>query len=453
MAAENIKEIFDSLKQCIETEDSVLAVKLMDELHAVEIAEFFEEINIEDAKYLFLLLDHETAADVIVEIEEEERTKLLSVLPSELIAEHLIGQMDSDDAADILGDLDDEKSDEILSHIKDLEQAGDIVDLLNYDEDTAGGLMAKELVAINENLTVKQALGELRDQAEDIDEIYYLYVIDDNRKLKGVIKLKDLLFSSTNQKICSILTSDVISVKTDTDGEEVAQIMEKYDLVALPVVDGIGRLVGRITIDDIVDVIREEAEEDYQLMSGITQDVDFSDNVIRQSRSRIPWLVIGMAGGILGSLILGFYEDDIAKYAVLALFLPLIAAMAGNAGVQSSAIVVQGLASGDVDLQSISRKLFKEFKVGLLNGLVCASLIFIYNLIFADNFALTITVSSALFAVIVFATVFGTFVPLILNRFKIDPAIATGPFITTTNDIMGLFIYLVIARMIFGYFY
>ncbi|MDD3686525.1 MAG: magnesium transporter [Bacteroidales bacterium] len=453
MAAEINKDIFDSLKQCIESKDEAQAIKLMEELHAVEIAEFFEEIDIDDAKYLFLLLDHETAADVIVEIEEEERTKLLSVLPNDVIAEHLIGQMDSDDAADILGDLDDEKSEEILSHIKDLEQAGDIVDLLNYDEDTAGGLMAKELVAINENLTVKQALGELRDQAEDIDEIYYLYVIDDNRKLKGTIKLKDLLFSSTNQKISSILVADVISVKTDTDGEEVAQIMEKYDLVAVPVVDGIGRLVGRITIDDVVDVIREEAEEDYQLMSGITQDVDFSDNVIRQSRSRIPWLVIGMAGGILGSLILGFYEDDIAKYAVLALFLPLIAAMAGNAGVQSSAIVVQGLASGDVDLHSMSRKLFKEFKVGLLNGLVCASLIFVYNLIFADNFALTITVSTALFAVIVFATVFGTFVPLLLDKFKIDPAIATGPFITTTNDIMGLFIYLVIARMIFGYFY
>lgn len=313
--------------------------------------------------------------------------------------------------------------------------------------------MAKELVAINENLTVKQALGELRDQSEDIEEIYYLYVIDDKRKLKGAIKLKDLLFSSTNQKISSILTPNIISVKTDTDGEEVAQIMEKYDLIALPVVDGIGRLVGRITIDDVVDVIREEAEEDYQLMSGITQDVDFSDNVIRQSRSRIPWLLIGMFGGICGSLILGYYQDDIAKYAVLALFLPLIAAMGGNAGVQSSAIVVQGLASGDIDLQSISRKLFKEFKVGLLNGMVCSSIIFLYNLIFADNFALTITVSLALLSVILFATVFGTFIPLILNKMKIDPAIATGPFITTSNDIIGLFVYLLIARLVFGFFY
>lgn len=453
MASENIKEIFDNLKICINDRDSEQAARLMEGLHSVEISEFFEEINIEDAKYLFLLLNHETAADVIIEIEEEERKKLLSVLPSEVIAEHLIGLMDSDDAADILGVLDDEKSDEILSYIKDLERAGNIVDLLNYDQDTAGGLMAKELVAINENLTVKQALGELRDQSEDIEEIYYLYVIDDKRKLKGAIKLKDLLFSSTNQKISSILTPNIISVKTDTDGEEVAQIMEKYDLIALPVVDGIGRLVGRITIDDVVDVIREEAEEDYQLMSGITQDVDFSDNVIRQSRSRIPWLLIGMFGGICGSLILGYYQDDIAKYAVLALFLPLIAAMGGNAGVQSSAIVVQGLASGDIDLQSISRKLFKEFKVGLLNGMVCSSIIFLYNLIFADNFALTITVSLALLSVILFATVFGTFIPLILNKMKIDPAIATGPFITTSNDIIGLFVYLLIARLVFGFFY
>ncbi len=452
MALELNKELFDSLIACIDSQDSIRALEIMDELHPADIAEIIEELDVEDAKFLFMLLDSETAADVIVELEDDEREKLLSVIPSEFIAKNLIGQMDSDDAADILGYMDIEKSDEILSHLTDLEQAGDIVDLLNYDEDTAGGLMAKELVAINENLTVKQALGELRDQADDIDEIYYLYVIDDNRKLKGIIKLQDLLFNSTNKKISSIVDPDIISVKTDTDGEEVAKLMGKYDLVAVPVVDGIGRLVGRITIDDVVDVIREEAEEDYQLMSGITQDVDSSDSVIRQSRSRIPWLLIGMFGGICGSLILGYYEGDIAKYAVLALFLPLIAAMGGNAGVQSSAIVVQGLASGDVDLYSVSKKLFKEFKVGLLNGLVCSLIIFLYNLIFADNYALTITVSIALFAVIVFATVFGTFIPLLLNRFKIDPAIATGPFITTSNDIFGLFIYLTLARVIFGHF-
>lgn len=452
MAKDLDREFFESLRLCIEKNDKDAAAELLQDMHPADIAEFFEEIDIEDAKFLFLLLDHETAADVLVEIQEEERQDLLAILPTEVIAEKLIGQMDSDDAADILGDLDDQRTDEIISQIKDLDQAGDIVDLLNYDEDTAGGLMAKELVSINENLTVKQALGEMRDQAEDIDEIYYLYVVDDNNILKGTIALKDLLFSSTNKKISSIVDPDVISVKTDADGEDVAKIMEKYDLVAVPVVDGIGRLMGRITIDDVVDVIREEAEEDYQLMSGITQDVDFSDNVIRQSRSRIPWLLIGMLGGIAGSLILGIYEDDIEKYAVLALFLPLIVATGGNAGVQSSAIVVQGLASGDIDLHSMSRKLFKEFKVGLVNGLVCASLIFLYNLIFSDNFALTVTVSASLFSVVVFATVFGTFIPLFLNKIKIDPAIATGPFITTSNDVIGIFIYLLIARGVFAYF-
>lgn len=453
MGVELNKEFFERLQHVIEVRDSDEARQMLEEMHPADIAELFEEIDLDDAKFLFLLLDPETAADVIVELEEEEKEKLLDSIPSDIIADQLIGLMESDDAADVLGDLDEEKSEEIISHLKDFEHAGDIVDLLNYDEDTAGGLMAKELVAINENLTVKQALGEMRDQAEDIDEIYYLYVVDDKNILKGTIKLKDLLFSSTNQRIINILDPDIISVKTDTDGEEVAKIMEKYNLVAIPVVDGIGRLMGRITIDDVVDVIREEAEQDYQLMSGITEDVDFSDSVWRQSRSRIPWLLIGMAGGICGSLILGVYEDYIAQHAVLALFLPLIAATGGNAGVQSSAIVVQGLASGDLDLQSISKKLFKELKVGLINGLVCSSLIFLYNLIFSDSFALTLSVSIALFCVLVFATVFGTFIPLLLNKFKIDPAIATGPFITTSNDIIGLFIYMFIASLIFGNFY
>ena len=453
MAIELNKEFFENLRNSIESRDAEEAVKLLQDMHPVDIAEFFEEINIDDAKFLFLLLAPETAADVIIEIQDDEREKLLESIPNEVIAEQFIEQMDSDDAADLLGYFDDERSEEILSYIKDLEQAGDIVDLLNYHEDSAGGLMAKELVAINENLTVKQALGEMRDQAEDIDEIYYLYVVDDNYLLKGTVALKDLLFSSTNKKIISLCDPYVISVKTDVDGEEVAQIMEKYDLVAVPVVDGIGRLMGRITIDDVVDVIREEAEEDYQLMSGITQDVDFSDSVVRQSRSRIPWLVIGMIGGIAGSLILGLFEADIQKYAILALFLPLIVATGGNAGVQSSAIVVQGLASGDIDIHSIWRKLWKEFKVGLLNGFVCSAIIFIYNLIFSANFALTITVSLSLFAVILFATVFGAFIPLALNKIKIDPAIATGPFITTSNDIIGIFIYLIIARGVFGYFF
>ena len=330
---------------------------------------------------------------------------------------------------------------EILSHVKDVDQVGDIVDLLSYDEDTAGGIMAKELVSINENLTVKQALGEMRDQAELIDEIYYLYVVDDNN-----------IFSSTNQKIINILEEDTVSVKTDDKAEEVAKIMEKYDLVAIPVVDSIGRLMGRITIDDVVDVIRENAEEDYQLSAGITKDVNFSDSVFKQTKSRIPWLLIGMLGGVLSSQIIGVFEEEMASYTSLAMFLPLIAAMGGNAGVQSSAIVVQGLASGDLDIHSTGKKLFKEFRIGACNGLICGGLIFAYNFFFSDSFALTLSVSVALLSVIVFATVLGTLIPLLLNKMKVDPAIATGPFITTFNDIMGLIIYLLIAKQMFAIF-
>ncbi|MBO7481843.1 MAG: magnesium transporter, partial [Bacteroidales bacterium] len=289
MAVELKKEFLDELTDVVKNRDSVKAAEMIQEMHPADIAEYFEEINLDDCTFIFMLLDAETKADVLVELEDDEREKLLETIPSDVIGEQLIDKMESDDAADILGDLDDDVQEEILSHVKDVDQAGDIVDLLSYDEDTAGGIMAKELVAINENLTVKQALGEMRDQAELIDEIYYLYVVDDNNIFKGTVSLKSLLFSSTNQKIVNILEEDTVSVKTDDKAEEVAKIMEKYDLVAIPVVDSIGRLMGRITIDDVVDVIRENAEEDYQLSAGITKDVNFSDSVFKQTKSRIPW--------------------------------------------------------------------------------------------------------------------------------------------------------------------
>ena len=298
MTVEIKKEFLDELTEAIQNRDSARVAEMIQDMHPADIAEYFEEIKLDDCTFIFMLLDAETKADVLVELEDDEREKLLETIPSDVIGEQLIDKMESDDAADILGDLDDDVQEEILSHVKDVDQAGDIVDLLSYDEDSAGGIMAKELVAINENLTVKQALGEMRDQAELIDEIYYLYVVDDNNIFKGTVSLKSLLFSSTNQKIVKLLEEDTVSVKTDTKAEEVAKIMEKYDLVAIPVVDSIGRLMGRITIDDVVDVIRESAEEDYQLSAGITDDVNFSDSVLKQTKSRIPWLLIGMLGGV-----------------------------------------------------------------------------------------------------------------------------------------------------------
>lgn len=445
-------EFITSLRNLIDENEDEKILNLLNDLHPSDIASIYNDLNLDEARYTFLLLDPTIASDVLVELEEDDRLRFLQVIPTELIAHHYIENMDSDDAADVIQKLTLEKREEVLSYVTDNERASDIVDLLKFDEDTAGGLMAKELIAINENLTVKEALGELRDQAQEIDEIYYLYVVDNDRKLKGVVSLKNLLFKPTTSKILDLIDDDIIFVHTDTDSEDVAQIMEKYDLVALPVVDEIHRLTGRITIDDVVDVIREEAEKDYQLVSGITQDVEPSDSIFAQVKSRIPWLLIGLFGGIMGSLVIGHYEGDLYKYAGIALFLPLIAAMGGNAGVQSSSIVVQGLANGAIDLRKTSKRVLKELMVGSLNGLICSTLIFTYNILFSDSLALAFSVSIALLIVVIFATIFGAIVPLILERRKIDPALATGPFITTANDITGLFIYLSIARMIFNMF-
>ena len=446
------REYLNDIKNAIAEENETIAANLVTELHPADIAEIYDELNIDEAKYLHLLLEDDKGADVLVELEEDVRERFLENLPAEIIAHQYIKQMDSDDAADIISELSDELKEEVLSNMEDVEQAGDIVDLLNYDEDTAGGLMAKELVAVNLNWNILTCIREIRKQAEDIDEIYNVYVVDDDNVLKGIVSLKKLLLIPTSENISSIYNSDILSVKTDFTKEDVANMMDKYDLVSIPVIDSIGRLLGRITIDDVVDVIREQAEKDYQMASGISSDVEASDSVWLLTRARIPWLLIGLLGGVFSALVMGHYEGDIMKYAGLVLFVPLINAMAGNVGVQSSAIIVQGLANNSLGFDTTSKKLFKELSVGITNGLICAGLIFIYNIITSDSQALTFTVSVALFTVIVFASVFGTFIPLALNRFKIDPAVATGPFITTVNDIIGLFVYLTIGRLMFSIF-
>jgi magnesium transporter len=452
MPFELTREYIDELKEAIKNEDNIAAQKMIVDLHPADIAEVFREISNEEAKFLYILLDGEKAADVLIEMEEDDRETFLKILPGELIAKKLIDKMDSDDAADIIGIFSEQKQEEILQSIGDVEQAGDIVDLLSYDEDTAGGLMAKELVKVNENWDMNKCMREIRRQAEEIDELYYVYVVDDEDILKGTLSLKRLLVSRSNAKIKNIYNSEVISVRTDTRSEEVANIMKKYDLVSLPVVDAIGRLIGRITIDDVVDVIKEEAEKDYQLISGITQDVEPTDNAFLLTRARLPWLLIGLLGGILGAQVISMFEDSLKIDPKIALFFPLIAAMGGNVGVQSSSIVVQGIAANIIDLTSTARKLIKEISVALINGIILSGLCLIYNIVFKSSFELTITVSSALLAVILFASVFGTFVPLVLNKLKIDPALATGPFITTINDVMGLLIYLGIGRLFYDLF-
>lgn len=452
MSTELTREYLNELRSIIEIKDDSAALNKLEDLHPADIAEIYEGLSVEEAKYLYLLLDPEKASDVLVELEEDDREKFLKALPSDVIASQFIDHMDSDDAADVIGDLAEEKKQEVLLHIDDVEQAGDIVDLLGYDEDSAGGLMAKELIRVNENWGVATCIREMRKQAEDLDEIYYIYVVSDENVLLGILSLKALLLASASTQVKDIFDEEVRSVQTDTPSEEVAQIMEKYDLIVLPVTDSIGRLMGRITIDDVVDVIRDEAERDYQLASGITTDVETTDSPARLSRARLPWLIIGLLGGIVVAAVIGRFEEDIQINPEMAFFIPLIAAMAGNVGIQSSAIIVQGIASNSLGLESTSRKLFKELIVALLNGLILSGILFLYNYFISKNLALTFTVSSSLFVVIIFAALFGTLIPLLLNRMKIDPALATGPFITTMNDIMGLFIYFLMGRLLYAVF-
>ncbi len=449
MQFELSREYIDKLIHLIENKEDVAVKNLLDELHPADIAEIYRALNLEEARFLHLLLDQEKASDVLIELEENERKNFLKILPGETIARQYIEHMESDDAADLIGELSEDKKEEVLLNIEDVEKAGYILDLLGYEEDTAGGLMAKELIMVNENWTIGTCLNELRKQAENVDDIYYVYVVDNKKILKGTLSLKKMLLHTDDTIIKEIYDGDVVSVKGNTESEEVVNIMRKYDLVALPVVDSIGRLLGRITIDDVVDVIREEAEKDYQMISGINPEIGKSSNFFNMTRARLPWLVIGLIGGIFGARVIGLFEGDIGLYPEMAFYIPLIGAMGGNVGVQSSSIIVQSIANKSIGIESTLGRLLKEFLVALMNGIILSSLILVYNIIFIDSFALTITVSIALFSVILFASIFGTFVPLVLDKLKIDPALATGPFITTVNDIMGLLIYLSVGRYLF----
>ena len=447
LSLDYLEQLKDSIAQ---KADSVLKSQL-EELYAFDIALILNRLDVDEANYLYDLLDEELAADCLLEMEEEKREALLATFSTKEIAEQL-DNMDSDDAADMINELPEEIQDEVLSHIEDIEQASDIADLMSFEEGTAGSLMAKELVSVYAHETVTACIEEIRAQAETVDVMYAIYVVDDNDKLIGMLSLKKLIISHPLARVEEIFDGDVISVKTSTSSEEVAELIQKYDLVVLPVVDQLGRLVGRITIDDVVDVMREEAEKDIQLMSGITDDVDSNDSLWRLSRARIPWLLVGMCGGIVGSRIIGSYESQIQLRPEMAFFIPLIGAMGGNVGVQSSAIIVQGLANNTLIADRIAPKLLKELGVGLINGLICSSLILGYNMLISESWALAATVSVALFTVIICASFLGTFVPLTMNRFKINPALATGPFVTTLNDIIGISIYFIVGRLLYTVF-
>lgn len=440
-------EYLEHIRSIIEQRDREAAVKELEDLHPADIAELYQELDLDEAEFLYQLLSDDVAADVLMELDEDDRKKLLSNMPAEEIAKQFIEHLDTDDAVDIIQELDEDDRDEILSHIDDVEQAGDIIDLLKYDDDTAGGLMGTEMVVVNENWSMPECIRQMRMQAEEMDEIYNVYVVDNEYRLKGILPLKTLITHPSVSKIKNVMDENPASVKTDTPIDEVAIDFEKYDLVAMPVVDTIGRLVGRITFDDVMDQVRESTERDYQLASGLTADVETDDTLFTQTKARLPWLLIGMLGGIGNSLILGNFESGIVVDPTLALFIPLIGGTGGNVGTQSSAIVVQGLANGSLDIKNSGRQLLKELGVGLINGCIISLLVFIYNFfkLGPGHQTTTIAVSLSLMSVVLFASVFGTFVPLTLEKLKIDPALATGPFISITNDIIGMLIYMLIS--------
>lgn len=445
-------EYLEHIRKVIHDNDIDQARKELKELHPADIAELYQNLDLEEAEYLYKLLDEDTAADVLMELDEDDRRKLLDAMPAEQIAKQ-IDHLDTDDAVDLIQQLDEEDRDEILSHIDDVEQAGDIIDLLKYDEDTAGGLMGTEMIVVNESWSMPECIKQMRMQAEDMDEIYYVYVVDDDHKLRGVLPLKKLITHPSVSKIKHVMETDPVSVKVDTPIDDVTLDFEKYDLVAMPVVDSIGRLLGRITVDDVMDQVRESTERDYQLASGLSSDVDADDSIFAQTKARIPWLLIGIASGILASLILGTFEAKLEAVTALALFIPIIGGTGGNVGVQASAIVVQSLANGTLEIKEFSRQLGKEVLIGLMNATIISSVVLVYNLItLPDEFAVTISVAVSLFIVVMFATILGTVVPLTLEKLHINPALATGPFIQISNDIVGLVIYVQVATYFLGVF-
>lgn len=449
MQFELSSEYLDHLKNAIAEKNDDYIKEQLKELYAVDIALILNQLHLEESIYLYDQIDEDMSSDVLLEMEDEKREQLLATFSTKEIAEQL-DNMDSDDAADVINELPEDIQEEVLSQLEDIEQASDIADLMSFEEGTAGSLMAKELVSVYAHETVSACIDEIRRQTESVDVLFAVYVVDDNEKLIGMLSLKKLIVSHPLALVEEIYDADIISVKTSTSSEDVAELIRKYDLVVLPVIDQLGRLVGRITVDDVVDVMREEAEKDIQLMSGITDDVDSNDSLWRLSRARIPWLLVGMCGGIVGSRIIGGYEDQIQIRPEMAFFIPLIGATGGNVGVQSSAIIVQGLANNTLITDKIAPKLLKELGVGLINGLICSGLILGYNLLISESWALAGTVSVALLTVILCASFLGTFVPLMMNRFKINPALATGPFVTTLNDIIGISIYFLVGRILYS---
>ena len=449
MEFELSKEYLERFQQALDEQDDAFITSSLEGINPADITALLYEFDSEECRYLFTVLPKDIDAAILNDLEDDVRADFISEFSPEELAQFL-EFLDSDDCADILYQMSIKKREEVIKFIDNEEKAAHIMDLLRYDEDVAGGLMAKEMIKANINWSIVQCIEEIRKQAENVQKMYSVYVVDDLGKLVGKVSLKRLILAGDKAKIADIYDDTVVSVETYMDEEEVAQIMQKYDLEAVPVVNARGKLVGRITIDDIVDVITEMAEEERQMMAGISADVEEADTVWALSKARLPWLVIGMVGGLLGAQFMGLFEGDIAIVPALALFIPLITATGGNVGIQSSSLVVQSLANPNVFAGSLFQRLLKVLFVAVVNGVILALMVFGVIMLINQNQSLAATVSIALFSVVLLASFMGTITPLVLDKFGINPALASGPFITTANDLLGLAVYFSVAHMLYN---
>ncbi len=439
------KGYLESLQAAIEAEDFEFIRESFDGVNMADVAALLEELTFDESLFVIRSIETQQAADILIELEDDTLAKVAKELETSEIAS-FIEMMDSDDGADILNLFAEREREEIISYFQDKVKTEQILELLRYDEDTAGGIMAKEYIRANKNWNVDQTINEIRRQAENVDKIFSIYVVNNRQQLMGRVSLKKIVLAAEGTKIEDILEDEVISVPTFMDQEEVAEIMRKYDLESVPVVNSKNKLVGRITVDDILDVIMEEAEEDIQAMTGISDTVDEYDSVIKLSKARLPWLLIGIIGGLLGAGFIGFFEEGLSKVTALAFFIPLITATGGNVGIQSSSLVVQSLANKSIFDDSISKRFIKVFLVAILNGIILATFVFgVIVLLYRSEVAFALVVSIALFSVVLLASFMGTITPIILDKVGINPALASGPFITTANDLLGLAVYFLVA--------
>ncbi len=437
------KELLENVSDLIESQDAGSLLNIFADLHPADIAEIINHLDYDDAEYIFNMLDKETAVEVITEIDEDLREKILQDIDAAKITD-IVDELDTDDATDIVSELPEQVAEHVLKNI-DEEDSEDVKELLKYEEDSAGGLMSSDFVSVKDSVTIRTAIREVRNHAEDFEQIYHIYVLNENEQLVGFVNLKELLINPLNTAITKVMDEDLIYVTPEIDQEEVAKVMEKYDLVAIPVVDESKVMLGRITIDDVVEVIQEEAEEDLQKMAGLTDDEEFSHSTFRVSRIRLPWLLISLVGELLSAIVLSSYQASIEKVIVASFFIPIVMAMGGSSGQQAAIVMVRSLATKEYWFSEVIKKLFKEFRVALLNGIISAVILLaLTSVFFHTELQFSILLSLTLLIIMTNATMVGAMVPLLLKKMGADPVVATGPFVSTSNDIIGLLIYFIL---------